>query len=116
MFWSHKVLRWFTPHLSLVAFGSALLALARAAGQEPAPQRLAGLDSLFVWLPLLTVFGFAALLACATIGRLWRSSAGRGAGLFRLCDHFVTMQAALFAGFLRYCRGNLAGHWSRTPR
>ncbi|OVE74141.1 hypothetical protein BVX94_01410 [bacterium B17] len=35
---------------------------------------------------------------------------------FRLCDHFMTMQAALFVGFVRYCRGDLKGFWTRTPR
>jgi hypothetical protein len=39
-----------------------------------------------------------------------------GPVLFRCCDHFLTMQAALFVGFLRFCRGNLRGEWRRTPR
>jgi hypothetical protein len=33
-----------------------------------------------------------------------------------LTDHFLTMQAALLAGFVRFCRGGLKGYWTRTPR
>ncbi|HEV8149748.1 MAG TPA: glycosyltransferase [Gemmatimonadales bacterium] len=106
MFWSHKVLRWFTPHLCLLAFSGALLAMT---GTVPSAGPLA-------WLPLLTTIAFAGLLGCAVLGRFWRRSSGGLARLFQLCDHFVTMQAALFVGFLRWCRGDLTGHWTRTPR
>jgi hypothetical protein len=44
----------------------------------------------------------------------WRDR--RIAGPLHLCSHFLTMQAALFAGFLRFCGGGLTGHWARTPR
>jgi cellulose synthase/poly-beta-1,6-N-acetylglucosamine synthase-like glycosyltransferase len=117
MFWSHKVLRWFTPHFFLVAFGSAVLSVAVGAigaGPDlPLSRALAGQSG---WLAFGTAVSFAGLLACAALGRLNRHSPERPMRLFQLCDHFVTMQAALFAGFLRWCRGNLAGHWTRTPR
>lgn len=106
MFWSHKVLRWLTPHLALLAFAGALLALSLTA-RSALPLSC---------LPLITAIAFAGLLACAGIGRLWRESTGVLARLFQLCDHFVTMQAALFVGFLRWSRGDLTGHWTRTPR
>ena len=30
--------------------------------------------------------------------------------------YFITMQAALLVGFLKFCRGNLSGKWERTER
>lgn len=93
MFWSHKVLRWFTPHL------------------------LGGLFVVSCLLPYtVTSILLSALLLCGLLGRIVRRSR---AGVFcfpRMCDYFLTMQAALFVGFLRFCRGNLSGQWDRTPR
>jgi cellulose synthase/poly-beta-1,6-N-acetylglucosamine synthase-like glycosyltransferase len=86
LFFSHKVLRWITPHL-LLAWFAAALCLGFASRSWPA------------WLPLA---GAAAGLAAAAVSRKLR--------------YFLAMQAALFAGFLRYCRGDLKGHWRRTPR
>jgi len=85
MFWSHKVLRWFTPHILLAA------AVCAAAG--------AGIGSRTGSLVLagLALFGLCAIP-------------------FAACRHFLAMQAALFAGFVRFCRGNLRGAWKRTPR
>lgn len=93
MFWSHKVLRWFTPHL------------------------LAGLFVVSCLFPYtVTSIFLSALLFCGLLGRIVRRSR---AGVFcfpRMCDYFLTMQVALFVGFLRFCRGNLSGQWDRTPR
>jgi cellulose synthase/poly-beta-1,6-N-acetylglucosamine synthase-like glycosyltransferase len=117
MFWSHKVLRWSTPHLCLIAFAMASLGVALGVlGAGPGVRLAQALAAPASRLPLVTALAFAGLLACAGIGRLNRSSPERPMRLFQLCDHFVTMQAALFVGFLRWCRGNLAGHWTRTPR
>jgi len=108
-FLSHKVLRWFTPHLL------ALLVLVASASLWTA----ASPSTLAVWV--LSAAGGA--LAAAGLGRLWSPRAarpptglGRLQALLRLTDHFLTMQAALLAGFVRFCRGNLGGAWRRTPR
>jgi cellulose synthase/poly-beta-1,6-N-acetylglucosamine synthase-like glycosyltransferase len=99
MFWSHKVLRWFTPHLLLAMAAAAAVAWLRGRGAGGFMGK--AVTALFV-----------AMLLAAAVGR-----AAPGAGrLFRSCEHFVAMNAALFAGFVRFCRGGLKGHWTRTPR
>jgi cellulose synthase/poly-beta-1,6-N-acetylglucosamine synthase-like glycosyltransferase len=85
-FWSHKVLRWFTPHLMLAGLG---LAAAGAVSHRPIPG----------WITL----GLYAALAAAAFS-------------VRGIRYFLTMQAALFVGFVRFCRGNLEGRWQRTAR
>lgn len=105
MFWSHKVLRWFTPHALLALCGLSL------AGSCMQPVCTSAFMVSAVSFGLLT-----ALLLAAGLGRMAQGVRLPCGRLLRLCDHFVTMQAALFAGFLRYCRGGLKGSWARTPR
>ncbi len=111
IFFSHKVLRWFTPHLLLLAM---LLPLVRLLGPYPTDI----LDR-----SILAAAGVA--VAAAALGRAGRrgdgprgggGTGGRLAAVARLTDHFLTMQAALLVGFLRFCRGRLGGAWRRTPR
>ena len=99
-FWSHKVLRWFTPHLLLVMSLAAAVALLMGA-------------SLFAYCVLGCVVFF---LAASALGRACRGLRSPVVTPFRLCDYFATMQAAIFVGFLRYCRGDLKGTWKRTAR
>lgn len=100
MFWSHKVLRWFTPHL--------LVALAGAGGILAA--RWAMVDALRGW-------GIgAAAGGAAVVMLLARRSKAKWAQTVSLLMYFVVIQAALFVGFLRFCRGDLAGAWKRTER
>ena len=117
IFCSHKVLRWLTPHLliallaltatELIATGS-LLSRCIAAGFV--------LYSLFASLGAIgnkeaqsekcrvkAVSDFRFQVSCFTF-------------LFKIFLHGLMMQAALFTGFLRYCRGDLKGTWERTPR
>jgi cellulose synthase/poly-beta-1,6-N-acetylglucosamine synthase-like glycosyltransferase len=100
IFWSHKVLRWFTPHLILA--GSLLVIRASAKPGE----RLG-------WL-FLAVYG--AVGAAMLLGRRSGLRKGYAPKLFRACHYMVILQAAIFAGFLRFCRGNLEGRWQRTAR
>ena len=112
MFWSHKVLRWFTPHMIIV-----MLACCLASVRWPALS--VGEGSVFRVQFIISAFvlaGMALLLVFSVFGRLSRKSSLAGFRFLRLCNHFVTKQAALFVGFIRYCRGNLAGQWERTPR
>jgi cellulose synthase/poly-beta-1,6-N-acetylglucosamine synthase-like glycosyltransferase len=95
MFWSHKVLRWFTPHLAIGVSVVGFWLLVQTAARSPVA---------CYWL-----LGAACM---ALIGLLPK----KGRKLFRLLVYFVTIQAALFAGFLRYCRGGLKGTWERTER
>jgi cellulose synthase/poly-beta-1,6-N-acetylglucosamine synthase-like glycosyltransferase len=100
IFWSHKVLRWFTPHLMIAGM---TLAIAAAAGSQP-------------WLGRLTVLCYLLFGATAIVGWMAGSRGGRVWQFPRGILYLLAMQAALFAGFLRFCRGNLNGRWQRTTR
>lgn len=108
MFWSHKVLRWFTPHLLIALVGLAAWVLWDACRGALRPGwMVAGASAL--------ICALAAALGCAG-GRLLRRSRHALAKPLRCCEYFFTIQAALFVGFLRYCRGDLSGRWRRTAR
>jgi cellulose synthase/poly-beta-1,6-N-acetylglucosamine synthase-like glycosyltransferase len=109
---SHKVLRWFTPHLLLVALGTSLYLVGRELWGAAAP-RPAAFGGLLGVLGLVVAVAFAGL---ALIGRALRRSDSRLGASLHFFDYFMTMQAALFCGFLRFCRGNLSGVWRRTRR
>jgi cellulose synthase/poly-beta-1,6-N-acetylglucosamine synthase-like glycosyltransferase len=93
MFWSHKVLRWFTPHLLALV---AALALAQ--------------------YPFATAVALGAVLLAGAAGYAGRNVRGAWIRPFQLGAYFLAMQAALAAGFVRFCRGGLAGTWERTER
>lgn len=99
-FWSHKVLRWFTPHLMLVGLATAT-AWAFSGGTAA---------------HALPVAAAVTVLGCGLIGRLGVRAPSRLFKPFQLMYYFLAMQAALFMGFLRYCRGGLTGRWERTER
>ena len=86
-FWSHKVLRWFTPHITV-----ALLLLSAFAGWR------GNVNAIVLAAPA----GVALLALSAVVSRRAR--------------HLIAMQCALFAGFAVFCRGHLRGTWERTPR
>lgn len=109
-FWSHKVLRWFTPHLVIamacISYPLCVFSLINGKG-------------LLETLPAFAVSVFlASLVVAGQAGRLMRKSgcAGPVARLCGACDHFVTMHLALFSGWLRFCGGSMSGTWRRTPR
>lgn len=102
-FWSHKVLRWFTPHAVLLLALCAALALGVGHGL---PQLLGA----------LVLAGLGAFGGMALLGAFLRRVHAPAARVPLLFLHYVMMQAALFAGFLRFMSGNLSGQWTRTPR
>jgi cellulose synthase/poly-beta-1,6-N-acetylglucosamine synthase-like glycosyltransferase len=95
-FLSHKLLRWLTPHLLLLAALVAVVGLAHPFYQ-------------------LALAGMAALLLLAWLGRRVEGGSAK-ARLLRLVSLFVSMNAALFMGFLRWLRSPQAGTWKRTTR
>jgi len=106
-FWSHKILRWFSPHLFLLGTSAALLAVATS----PAFHFSRLIVPIMMLTAALMLAGTVALhriLPPAPTNRIYRLATG--------IDHFVMMQAALLVGFVRFCRGNLTGTWHRTPR
>ena len=110
MFWSHKILRWMTPHIMLMMFivswGLSAFSLLHK-------------DFSPLYLSAYAVAGGLALFLIAGGAGRWmrqREKSGTVAALCSVCDHFLTMHAALFAGFIRFCSGNASGSWKRTPR
>jgi cellulose synthase/poly-beta-1,6-N-acetylglucosamine synthase-like glycosyltransferase len=94
---SHKVLRWFTPHLLLVALiASTLLGLA-----HPGYAMLAALQ----W----ATYGVTWLQHVS--GAAWRLPKPLGLLLF-----FLTLNLAFAVAFWRYATGRYSGSWRRTER
>lgn len=105
MFWAHKVLRWFTPHILLLLLGCLVYWLL-VCGSE-----CRVLFGFWGGLLVLVMAVFIIIsLRVIKIKDLWLTQ------LLLLLSRFFVMQAALFVGFVRYCRGGLQGHWNRTPR
>jgi cellulose synthase/poly-beta-1,6-N-acetylglucosamine synthase-like glycosyltransferase len=99
---SHKVLRWLTPHLLLLA----LLASAVLAALEPA-----GSVAWRGWLGL-------QLLGYAVVGAWYRRSASGQAvpGVAKLPTFFFALNWAFLLASIRYLRGSQQGAWRRTAR
>jgi hypothetical protein len=98
-FWSHKVLRWLTPLLLLLALAANVALVLRGAG----------------WFYQLTLAGQLALpllvLLDRVVGRL-----GWHPRLLRFVTHFYSMNAALALGLWRYLRGVRTTVWQPTQR
>ncbi len=95
-FWSHKVLRWFAPFFLFLAFVTNL--------------SLVGHPYYAAWLLLQTTFYLFALA-----GQIL-SKTGVNNKLLSCCYYFVSMNLALFLGFIRYIRGRQNVAWDRTER
>jgi cellulose synthase/poly-beta-1,6-N-acetylglucosamine synthase-like glycosyltransferase len=95
-YWSHRVLRWLTPFLLLIAFACT-----------------AGLyrDLLYRVLFYLQI----AFYGSALFG-YWRNKRGRVPVWCKLQLYFCSMNAALVLGLFRYLRGSQSVAWAATPR
>ncbi len=96
-YWSHKVLRWFTPLLLLV-IGCTLLGMTLC---TPAG-----------WYGLAAM---AAVLLLALVDIPF-SSIGLHISFLRSLRHFLFMNLALLLGFWRYLNGKASPVWQRTKR
>jgi cellulose synthase/poly-beta-1,6-N-acetylglucosamine synthase-like glycosyltransferase len=95
-YFSHKVLRWFTPHLlSLALILNALLLDIRG--------------YLVLWLSQLFAYGLSLLLLSTSGGR-------RIPKWLRLPVFLVSLNMAFGIGFCRYLTGRYSGSWKRTAR
>jgi len=101
MFWSHKVLRWLTPQLSLGLMMIGLGLLGEWAWRTEG------------WVVNLTAVGVVLAFVLFMVLVETTERAGK---LYDRLVYFAAMQAALFVGFLKFCRGNLKGTWERTGR
>lgn len=93
-FWSHKGLRWLTPHLLLVSLAANAALVARGAG----------------WFWQLALAGQLALPLLGLLGGVLPL-----AGL-RFVRHFYYMNLALLVGWWRYVRGQRSAVWQPTAR
>jgi cellulose synthase/poly-beta-1,6-N-acetylglucosamine synthase-like glycosyltransferase len=94
---SHKVLRWFTPHLLLVALlASAVLSLN---------------DSRYALLLALQLFAYGGTWLQHMAGAAWKLPKPLGLLLF-----FLTLNLAFAVAFWRYATGRYSGSWRRTER
>lgn len=96
-YFSHKVLRWITPHL---------LGLALAASLLLAPRR-----PLYAWLAGLQVAGYAL----GVLLYRWRGRPGLPR-VGRVLAFFLALNWAFCVASWRYAAGNYRGSWRRTIR
>lgn len=97
-FWSHKGLRWTGPFLLLGAMVSSI-----------------GLGAMNPWfLPLAG--GFAGVFLMAAADRFFGKRNGPHVKLFRFARYFLSMNLALFLGFLDFLKGPRTSVWEPTRR
>ena len=94
---SHKVCRWFVPHLMIIAFISNCLLLDQAIYQ-------------------LSLIGQISFYLIAYYGIKRQRSDKKVNPFVGLIAFFVSMNIALFKGFIRYFNSNVQGTWKRTSR
>lgn len=102
-FFSHKVLRWWTPFFLLIG----LVALVGLATTSPYPGNY--------WAGLVlkcSVFGTGIVLLLDLV----LSAAGVHFGPARYLRYFLAMNAALLVGFYRYLTGISSNVWQPSPR
>ncbi len=93
-FWSHKVLRWFTPFFLLLAFLSSVA--------------LGYYDDRFFWLAALQLLGMLIPL----LSHIFRSTPGP----LKFISHFYLMNFALLQGFVRFIKGIKSSVWQPLNR
>lgn len=96
-FWSHKVLRWFAPHLMLLAFISNIWLIEHAFYQ-------------------LLLAGQVIFYAIAWHGQRKINQQKKVSGLVAAVSFFTSMNLALGEGFLKFCKGHSNGGWKSTAR
>jgi|TARA_R110002060_G_scaffold29186_2_gene39430 cellulose synthase/poly-beta-1,6-N-acetylglucosamine synthase-like glycosyltransferase len=96
-YWSHKVLRWFAPHLMFILF------IANAS--------LLGNDFFNLILALQVAFYGTGLIGLKRINQ--QKHVNKPVAII---SFFVSMNIALAQGFLRFCKGHKSGGWKRTAR
>ena len=95
-FWSHKVLRWFTPFFMAISLITNLFLI-----NHP---------------KFLLIFLTQCLFYISALLGQYLSHVGKHNKIFNLCYYFVSMNLALFLGFIRYMSGTQSVKWKRTDR
>lgn len=96
-FLAHKVLRWFTPFLSVFVLGIAFL--------------LSGQGNIYSTFTMLAAVVFVLLpLDFVLLKRNMHT------GILRFLNHFIMMNFALIIGFIKYAKGIKSNVWQPTKR
>ena len=96
-YWSHKVLRWFAPHLMLIAFVTNAFLLDQ-----------------FVYQVL-----FSGQILFYLVGLYGKNQINKSKSvnpLVAVVSFFVSMNMALAHGFIKYIKGHHSGGWKTTLR
>lgn len=96
-YWSHKVLRWFAPHLMVVAFLSNLILFTQP---------------IYSYLFIMQVIFYVI----AWQGQKRINQNQQVNGVVAIISFFASMNFALGQGFIRFCKGHKSGGWKRTAR
>ena len=96
-YWSHKVLRWFAPHLMLVIL-------------------LTNLALLGTSLYNLLFIGQILFYAIGLYGQKQIDNGEKVSGIIAIISFFLSMNIALGQGFLKFLKGHQSGGWQRTAR
>ena len=99
-FWSHKVLRWLTPQLLLLALAANAALVAGGAG----------------WFWQLALAGQVGLPLLGGLDWLLRRRGGPPVVGLRYVRHFYLMNLALLVGWWRYLRRQRSAVWRPTAR
>lgn len=96
-YWSHKVFRWFAPHLMLLAFISNLFLINET-------------------LYFLTFIGQIAFYYLGWSGQRKINQGIKVSGPIAIISFFFSMNLGLGLGFIRFLKGHQNGGWKRTAR
>jgi cellulose synthase/poly-beta-1,6-N-acetylglucosamine synthase-like glycosyltransferase len=96
-YWSHKVFRWFAPHLMVLAF----------------------ISNIFLIGELFYLLCFIGQVAFYYIGWSGQRKISKGievGSLVAIVSFFFSMNLGLGLGFIRFLKGHKNGGWKRTAR
>lgn len=96
-YWSHKVLRWFAPHLMLVIFLTNLMLI-----ETP--------------IYLLLFVGQVMFYIIGLYGQRKIDNGCKVNSLVAIISFFLSMNIALGQGFFKFLKGHKSGGWQRTAR
>lgn len=96
-YWSHKVLRWFAPHILLMVFVINWLLVEH-------------------YFYLVLAIGQALFYSIAFYGLQSDKKGKKNKGIVAIISFFVSMNVALGHGFIKFLQGGQQGSWKRTAR
>jgi cellulose synthase/poly-beta-1,6-N-acetylglucosamine synthase-like glycosyltransferase len=96
-YWSHKVFRWFAPHLMAFAF-------------------IANLFLLHKLFYLICFIGQVLFYVTGWYGQKQINKGIQVSGVVAIISFFLSMNVALGKGFIRFLKGHQNGGWQRTAR